>query len=233
MNWTLITGSSLNLGAKTAISLAEQGHHVLIHYNKSVEQAEAVANRCRKFGVRAELIQGDFSMQEGVEAFICHLLCNFPDVKTLINNVGNYLHKSALETSQKEWQEIFQLNLFTPIALTRALIPSIKQSKGSIINIGTAGISLKAHSVNTAYMAAKTSLLLFTKTLAKELAPSQVTVNMVSPGQLETSVVEVKNIPMGREAEFKDVTSVILFLLQQSSHYLTGQNIEVAGGLCL
>lgn len=233
MNWVLITGASCNLGAKTAIALAEQGHNVLIHYNKSLAEAENVARACRSFDVKAEIIQGDFSSREGVDLFIAIILSKFNDVKVLINNVGNYLEKSALETSLDEWEELFQSNLFAPIAITHALIPSIKSQRGSIINIGTAGISLKANSMNTAYMATKTGLLLFTKTVAKELAPAQVCVNMVSPGQLETSIVEIKGLPMGREAEFKDVINVILFLLNKTSSYVTGQNIEVAGGLCL
>lgn len=233
MNWILITGAGCNLGAKTAIALAAQGHNILIHYNKSRAQAEEIAKACSSFGVQAELIQGDFSTKEGVNSFISLILSNFSDVKVLINNVGNYLRKSALETSLDEWEELFQSNLFAPIAITQALIPSIKRLKGSILNIGTAGISLKANSMNTAYMATKTGLLLFTKTLAKELAPAKVCVNMVSPGQLEASVVEIKGLPMGREAEFKDVIHVVLFLLNEASRYVTGQNIEVAGGLCL
>lgn len=233
MSWTLITGASCNLGAKTALCLAEHGHNILIHYNKSLANADEVARCCRNCGVQAEVIQGDFSTKQGVEKFTAQLLSQFPNVKVLINNVGNYLSKSASETSIEEWEAMFQSNLFAPVALTRALIPSIIKFQGNIVNIGTSGISLKANSVNTAYISAKTALLLFTKTLAKELASAQVTVNMVSPGQLETSVIEIKNIPMGRDAQFKDVTSVILYLLQESNRYLTGQNIEVAGGLGL
>lgn len=233
MNWVLITGASCNLGAKTAIALAEKGHNVLIHYNRSLEQAEDVARVCRSFGVKAEVIQGDFSTKAGVNLFISFILSKFNDIKVLINNVGNYLEKSALETSLNEWEELFQSNLFAPIAITLALIPSVEKLKGSIINIGTAGISLRSNSRNTAYMTTKTGLLLFTKTLAKELASAQICVNMVSPGQLETSIVEINDLPMGREAAFEDIINVVLFLLNEENRYVTGQNIEVAGGLCL
>lgn len=233
MSWTLITGASQNLGGQIAISLAEKGHNVLIHYNKSLAKAEIVVETCRNLGVRAELIHGDFSTRTGLLSFTTQLLSKFPDISVLINNIGNYLQKSALQTSLDEWERLFQENLFTPIALVQAVLPSIKKNKGAIINIGTSGISLKADISNTAYMVVKTALLLFTKSIARELADLQVPVNMVSPGQLETSVVVINDLPMGRVAEFKDVTNVILFLLEESSRYLTGQNIDVAGGLGL
>jgi NAD(P)-dependent dehydrogenase (short-subunit alcohol dehydrogenase family) len=223
MNWTPITGAGCNLGAEIAVCLAEHGHNILIHYNRSLTRAEEVAKSCRIFGVRAEIIQGDFSTRQRVEAFATALLSQLCDVKIVINNMGNYLKKSASETSIEEWEEIFQSNLFTPIALNQALIPSVIKLKGNVINIETSGISLKANPINIAYISAKRALLLFTKTLAKQLAPWQV----------ETSVIEVKGIPMGRDATFKDVNRVILFLLKKSNRYLTRQNIEVASGLGL
>jgi NAD(P)-dependent dehydrogenase (short-subunit alcohol dehydrogenase family) len=151
----------------------------------------------------------------------------------LINNVGTYLRKSALTTSLTEWETIFQENLFASIALAQSLVPSIQKLQGNILNIGTCGLSIKANTSNTAYAAAKTALLIFTKSLAKELAPGQIPVNMVSPGQLEQSIVEVTGIPMGRDGSFEDLANTVLFLLKDSSRYITGQNIEVAGGLLL
>lgn len=231
--WTLITGGARNVGSEMAIHLAEEGHNILVHYNTSEASAQQVVKECRERGVKAEMIQGDFSTKKGVELFIHQLLTRFPDIQVLINNVGNYLYRSALYTDVGEWEEMFQSNLFVPIALIQALIPSIKAHEGSIINMGASGLFLKANFANTAYFAAKASLLILTKTLAKELAPFGVTVNMVSPGVIESSIQKVANVPMGRDAHFRDLTNVIIFLLKESSRYITGQNIEVAGGIGL
>ncbi|MBX9922614.1 MAG: SDR family oxidoreductase [Rhabdochlamydiaceae bacterium] len=233
MHWTLITGASNNLGAHLALTLAKQKHNILVHYNTSHENAETVAINCRAFGVEAKTVYGNFSHRDGVKAFIQKLNNEFPHIKVLINNVGSYLKKSVLETSIEEWEMIFQENLFVSIALAQALAPSITEQKGNILNIGACGLSLKANTFNTAYAAAKTALLIFTKSLAKELAPLQTPINMISPGQIEQSIVKISNIPMEREATFEEIANVAIFLLQDSNRYITGQNIEVAGGLLL
>lgn len=232
MNWTLITGGAKNLGAEICRTLASQGHAILVHYNKSRDEALAVAENCRSFGVPSEIIQGDFSNLEGVEAFVGRL-SKFKPVVTLVNNVGNYLIRSALKTETNEWVDIFQTNLHAPYILIRALKEQIIKCQGSIINIGVTGLDgVRADTYSTAYTLTKAGLLWLTKSLAKELAPLQVRVNMVSPGLLEESIDTIP-VPMGRPGKFREVARVIAFLLEKESSYITGQNIEVAGGLRL
>jgi NAD(P)-dependent dehydrogenase (short-subunit alcohol dehydrogenase family) len=235
--WTLVTGGAKNLGAEICLMLAQQGHNISIHYNKSTYEAEQVAQKCRECGVLADTIQGDFSEMNSLQDFISRYQCKFPLTDQLINNVGNYFLGSALNTSSHTWMQLFFNNLHAPFALIEALVPSIKKAKGSIINIGVAGCErIRADTYSTAYSCAKLALWMMTKSLAAELASSQVRVNMVSPGYLENSIDKPRDLlalPMSRVGNFSEVTRVITFLLAKESSYITGQNIEVAGGVRL
>lgn len=235
MSWTLVTGGAKRLGAEICVSLAAKGFPILVHYNKSEKEARQVVERCRAFGVAAELIQGDFSSKESLEAFIADCRRRFPAIKNLINNVGDYLVKKASDTTLEEWLHLWQNNLNVPFALSQAFLPSIRQSQGAIINIGVTGVThMRIDMQRAAYKMAKTALYMLTRTLARELAPDQVRVNMVSPGYLENAVDlpdGSEKLPMGRPATLQEVCRVITFVLAE--RYITGQNIEVGGALGL
>lgn len=238
MKWTLVTGGAKRLGAEICRILARQGHHIVVHYNKSEREAADVVSSCKRIGgVHADSLQGDFSTPDSTQAFIKTYLAKFESTANLINNVGNYLINSALETSLSDCNNLFQTNLHAPFALIQGLVPSIKRHQGNIINIGVAGIdSFRADTYHTLYGITKLSLLMLTKSLAKELAPSLVRVNMVSPGYLENSVDLTENgrsLPMKRACTLKEVGDVIAFLLKNENQYITGQNIEVSGGVRL
>lgn len=237
MSFTLVTGGAKNLGREICLHLAKNKLNVVVHYNKSEKEALQVVNECRKFGVQAEAIQGDFSSMDGVKKFIEMYLKQFPNTKNLVNNVGNYLIKSALETSYEEMTDLFQVNVFACLYLSQSLLHTIKMSQGSIVNIGVAGIDRgKAECYSTIYSMTKLSLLMLTRSLAKELGKFNVAVNMVSPGVLTSSIDAAENleiIPMKRLGSLNEVADVVAFLLNQKNHYITGQNIEVAGGVRL
>lgn len=237
MHWTLITGGAKGLGAGLCVELARKGMPILVHYNSSHFEALQVVEICRSHSVSAECIQGDFSTVESVEIFIQRCHDKYPSIKNLINNVGNYVIKSAANTSSQEWNALFQTNLHAPFALCRALLPSIIQNQGSIINIGVVGAgNVTADTSSTAYRITKMGLYMLTKSLAKELASHGVRVNMVSPGHLENSVdlpADLKLLPMQRPASIGEVARVVAFLLDEDARYITGQNIEVAGGVRL
>jgi NAD(P)-dependent dehydrogenase (short-subunit alcohol dehydrogenase family) len=235
--WALVTGGAKNLGSKICLALAEKNRNVLVHYHTSKKEAEEVAEKCRTLGVSAETIQGDFSSREGIQAFLKICLESFPETNVLINNVGAYLIQSSLNTSVEEWHGLFHTNLHAPFEIIQALTPALKKSKGNIINIGCVGVeSTQADTYSSAYMISKQALLMLTKSVALELAPSGVRVNMLSPGHLEHSVDLPKDlsvIPVGRAAKSDDLTRVVTFLLDEENSYITGQNIDVAGGLRL
>lgn len=235
MAWTLVTGGAKRLGATLSLSLAKAGHDVVIHYQNSEDEAKKIMSECQKQGVKCAMIQGSFATSQETTDFAKRYMEQFPDTIHLINNVGNYLIKSALNTSLDEWNGLFQTNLTAPFILIKKLIPSLIKQQGSIINIGTSGILYPPANVqSTVYGLTKEGLWMLTRSLAKELAPQQVRVNMVSPGYLDIAVdlpKDLTTLPMKRAATCEEVGGVVTFLLKQK--YITGQNIEVAGGVGL
>ncbi len=230
----LVTGGAQGFGAEICLQLAEQGHDVVVHFRKS--DPSNILSRCQKYGVIVDAIQGDFSTVDLLEDFIRRYLARFPKTKGLVNNVGNYLIAPPSQTESKEWLSLFQTNLFTPVFLVRALLPALKEEKGRVVNIGTCGLTTPRALLHaTAYAATKSALHFYTRSLAKELAPDHINVNMVSPGYLETSVdlEEAAELPMGRPATLKEAARAVLFFFDSQSSYITGQNLEVAGGFGL
>lgn len=235
--WALVTGGSKRLGAALCVSLAEKGYSIAVHYRDSQKEALEVVKKCRGFNVQAVAIYGDFSSIPGLMDFKESVFKHVPDISLLINNVGEYLPHSALETSVEQWISLFQVNLHAPFFLSERLAERLIKQHGQIINIGVCGLMRqKAHTYATAYRLAKQGLWGLTLALARELAPQGVRVNMVSPGQLDFSVdlpKDLSSLPMGRSATCGEVCRVVNFLIDPDNGYLTGQNIEVAGGLGL
>ncbi len=235
MTWTLVTGGSKGLGEAICYELGRRGHSVLVHYNKSAQEAGRVMEKCRSFGVNAECIQGDFSSVESTFQFISSCKNQFPIIGNLVNNVGSYLIASALHTTVQDWTQLFQVNLHAPFMIIQEMAETIKNEQGAIVNIGTAGLGMKANVTCTGYVLTKLSLLALTRSFARELAPWHVRVNMVSPGQLENSVDNLNplQIPMGRLGNLSEVAQTVAYLLSPEATYVTGQNLEVAGGYAL
>lgn len=230
MGWTLVTGGAKGLGAEICRTLSQEGHSVVVHYNYSAQDAQSVAQECRKYG-QAEVIQGDFLDQESVQAFVQEYQERFPSTECLVNNVGNYLIKPSLETSLHELASLFQTNVFAPFMITKAL-----SVRGSIVNLGVAGLTgERADTYCSAYTMTKGSLLQWTRSLAKELSSQLISVNMVSPGYLDDSIdlPELSKLPMKKTVSYQEVARLVAFLLDKKNRSITGQNIEIAGGVRL
>jgi len=229
----LVTGAARGLGAEICRHLAKRGHDLVIHYKRSEKEALQLAEECRSYQVLVETLYGDFSLQESLNTFIFRLLKNFPHIKGLVNNVGNYLIAPLLETKFGEWQDLFQVNFFTPLVLSQALVPSLLEQKGTILNIGVSGLQTnRGFTKTTAYAASKSTLLFYTLSLAKELASAGVRVNMLSPSYMENAVdlKPASSFPLKRPALLSEVACVAAFLFEEESAYITGQNIEITGG---
>jgi 3-oxoacyl-[acyl-carrier protein] reductase len=233
----LVTGGAKRLGAAISVALAKLKYAVVIHYRHSLQEAEQTAQLCRDLGSDVELIQGDLSTPDLIGSFADRYLARYSDTTLLVNNVGNYLTQSATQTSTDDWLSLFNLNLHAPFILTNALIPTLVQQKGQVINLGVSSLlSHRAHIYASAYMIAKHGVWELTRSFARELAPQGVRVNMVSPGQLDISVdLFEKGLypPIGFPTTCEDVCRAIAFLIDPANRSITGQNIEVAGGLGL
>ncbi|MFZ0564681.1 MAG: SDR family oxidoreductase [Chlamydiales bacterium] len=230
----LVTGAAKGLGKEICCQLAAKGHDLVIHYRQSEKEAKELKEVCQGLGVQAEILYGDFSTTDSLEAFIQVYLEQIPLTKGLVNNVGNYLIAPLADTEKHQWHDLFQTNLFAPIFLVQALLPFIQKEKGGIVNLGVSGLNparpfLKAG----AYATAKSALWFYTLSMAKQLAPHMVNVNMVSPGYLEETAEKPNpnNLPMRRLITFQEIARVVAFLFEAKSSSITGQNIEVAGGV--
>ena len=236
MNPILVTGGAQGLGAAVSLELASQGHDVVIHYRSSAAAAQHLVEECRSFQVEAEAIGGDFSALADLNDFISRYTQLFPHTKGLVNNVGNYLIASSQNTTSEQWLDLFQTNFFAPVFLTKSLLPALRISQGSIVNVGISGLETRgAFTQTTAYAASKEALHFYTLSLAKEVATDSIRVNMVSPGYMENSVdlPDPALLPMKRAATLKEVACIIATFFDPQTAYITGQNLEVAGAFGL
>lgn len=234
--WILVTGSAKGLGKALALELASRGHSIAVHYKESEKEAEEVVQACLKKQVQAKKIQGDFATSYSLNAFINNYLETFPDTKGIVNGVGNYLITPFSETSQEEWQSLFQTNVIAPGLIIKALLPSLIQNQGRIVNVGTSGLNGTQGKIQApAYTATKRALHSLTLSLAKELASQGVSVNMVSPAYMVNAIdsIDSSKLPRGRAASLEEVARMVAFLFEEDNGYITGQNIEVAGGVGL
>lgn len=230
-NLTLITGASRGFGAHLAVDLAKKNHSLILHYFNSFDEIKKIQKECLKYTSQVEIFSANFLEIDEIYSFYDQIK-NYP-IKFLINNVGNYLIESALNTEIDLWINLFQTNLHAPFILIKLLSKTLILNKGSIINLGVAGLnSFRADTYSSAYTISKGAFFALTKDLAKELKPYNVTVNMVSPGFLENSI-DLDKAPLTAIIKFEEVSKIIKYLLDEESRNITGQNIEVSGGVRL
>jgi 3-oxoacyl-[acyl-carrier protein] reductase len=228
-----VTGAAKRTGKGLALALARHGADVFIHYRRSKAEADAVVAEIAALGRSAEALQADFEDPKSVERLLDALKKRAP-LSIVVNNVGDYLVKPILDTTVDEWRSLLEANLLAPIAIMRGVFPLFPKTGGSIVNLGYAGVErVGVATKSAAYQATKTALLVATKSFAAAGGPRGIRVNMVSPGQLDNSVDlpadPARVIPLGRPGTVEDVAKALLFLVDPKS-YVTGVNLDVAGG---
>jgi NAD(P)-dependent dehydrogenase (short-subunit alcohol dehydrogenase family) len=230
----LVTGSAKRLGRSIAEDLARLGARVAVHYRSSAADAEEVVAAIRAAGGEAEAFKADVTKASECEALVNAVVARFGALHVLVNNVGDYQEKNILEISLDDWHAMIDSNLHNTFYMCHFALPHMrKQDYGRIINIGFASSGQVRASVNsTAYTAAKTGVLVLTKSLAAALKAEPITVNVVSPGVLENSVTHppMKDVPRGRWGQPEDMMGAVAYFLSPQADYVTGQHLEVAGG---
>lgn len=233
----LVTGSAKRLGRVLAETLAFLGASVAVHYRSSAAEAEAVVAGIRAAGGQAQAFQADLLDDDACERLVEAVVAHFGALHVLVNNVGDYLEKNVLELSVAEWRYMMDSNLTSTFAVSRAALPHLRrQDYGRIVNLGFASTSSPRASVNSApYAAAKTGVLILTRSLAVALRDEPITVNAISPGVLEESVTHppLKSVPKGRWGKPEELASAMAYFLSPQADYVTGQHLEVAGGWLL
>lgn len=230
----IVTGGSRGIGAAIVRLLAENNYTVILNYNKSESQAMEIANQ----NSNIHIFQADISNPKEVIMLINYTYNNFGRIDLLVNNAGIDLWKTIDEVSEEEYDKVMNTNLKSAFIASREVVPyMIKQHNGSIINISSIW-GITGASCETVYSISKAGMDGLTKSLAKELAPSNIRVNSIAPGAINTdmnkgySIEELEKlteeIPLGKMGEPEDIAQAVLFLAK--NEYITGQIIEINGG---
>jgi 3-oxoacyl-[acyl-carrier protein] reductase len=228
----LVTGSAKGIGRGIALELARNGYDIAIHYRNSKAEAESFKLELEVLGVKAIILQADVAQPLEAEKLVQDAASGLGGLGVLVNNVGDYTRKPLADLEINEWHSMMDTNLNATFYTCRAAIPLMRnQQFGRIINLGFAGAqNLVARATITPYAIAKTGVLLLTKAIAKSEAEHGITVNVVAPGVIENSISQpLEQIPMKRLGMTLEVAGAVLFFLQPSSNYITGQTLEVAG----
>jgi 3-oxoacyl-[acyl-carrier protein] reductase len=238
MKTALVTGSAVRLGRALVERLASAGYAVWVHHWRSEDEAKRVAHGIVEAGGVAHVVGGDIGSPEAVEHIVNEIRRVSGRLDLLVNNVGQYPTGNLLRMEPEHFKRTLDVNLVGAYHLIHDSLPLFPESGGHIVNIGYTGLGALASSpTNTAYVISKTGLLLLTRSYAELLGPRGIRVNMVSPGQLDNSVDLPENfadsVPLGRAGRVDDIIETIMFLISDRADYITGQNIEVAGGYML
>ena len=240
MKKALITGASGGIGYATALKLYNEGYFIIAQYNKN---AYAIEKLYREVDGNLFAIQADLSQSDGVKNFVQTVKKSFKQVDLIVNNAGAGLYKLITQTTEDEWDKLFALNMKSAFLITNAFLPEMIDNKsGKIVNVSSVWGQVGA-SMEVCYSASKASLIGYTKALAKELAPSNINVNCVCPGVIDTpinsrfSASEMQDLaqgtPLGRIGKAEEVAELIAFLASEKSNFITGQVITCDGGFTL
>lgn len=239
----LVTGGSRGIGRAACLTLAFAGVAVVVHYNSSAQSAFETVERIKQDGGKAIALQADLGNPTAVEGLVAQTVRKLGPVDILVNNAGNMTDVSVREMTDEVWERSIAINLSAAFRCARACIPFMQEQKwGRIINVSSqaafTGSANHAH-----YAAAKSGLLGFTYSLAKELGEFGITVNAISPGRILTDIITermgdrreewLKQTPLRRFGQPEEVARTLAFLASEDASYITGANINVNGGLVM
>ncbi|PSH04567.1 MAG: 3-oxoacyl-ACP reductase [Acidobacteria bacterium] len=236
----LVTGAARGIGRAIAIELASLGAAVALNYRASSAEAEQLSSEIQEMGAKSILIQGDISSKEESKRVLEAVMDSFKQIDILVNNAGINRDRTLRKMTEKDWRDVVNTNLNGTFLCTRAALPAMIQRRfGRIVNIasvvGQAGAYGQAN-----YAASKGAIIAFTKTVALEAAPFNITANVVAPGYTATDMVagmpinvrrEIESrIPLKRLAEPQEIAKAVAFLITDGG-YITGHELNVNGGI--
>lgn len=232
MKVAVVTGASKGLGREIALALAKEGYILVLHYQNSKTGAEELLKIIKKDAPDSLIVSADLTCEDDVKKIVDLIVKKFGRVDLLINNVGNFLYKKFGETTNAEFRDMIETNVYSTLYTSRAVLPLMrKQKSGLIINLGAVGCErLVIRENSTPYFLGKTGVYVLTKVMAAEEAKNGIRINMISPASMKTDIFESSDFPYGRPATHADVIRALMFLISKDNSYINGANLEVAGG---
>ena len=239
----VVTGASRGIGRAIALALAKAGANIAVNYTSNSAAAEKVVKEIEELGVSALAVKADVSNTEQVENLVSEVLNKYKSIDILVNNAGITRDNLIIRMSEEEFDEVINTNLKGAFVCTKAISKvMIKQRSGKIINVSSV-VGIIGNAGQSNYSAAKAGLIGFSKSMARELSKRGITVNAVAPGYIETDMTAaipekareefMKNIPLGRAGKPEDIAKAVLFLSSEYSDYITGQVINIDGGMVM
>ena len=238
-----ITGASHGIGKEIARTFSKDNYRMVLNYFNSKKEAEKLEKELKSHGVDALAIHGDVSNSSDVKNMIKKANDFLGHIDILVNNAGIALTKLLIDTTEKEWDEVFKVNIKGIFNCCKEVLPQmIRRKSGKIINISSI-LGIVGGSLEVTYSASKAAIIGFTKALSKEVGPSNITVNCVAPGLINTKMNKSltendinslkDSTPLARIGSSQDVANVVLFLASEKANFITGEVIKVDGGLMI
>lgn len=242
-NVAVITGGTRGIGRQIVISLAKQGYDIATNYRTENEDLETLIKEFENIGVQLFTYKCDISDYESSENFINNVISKYGKIDVLVNNAGITKDGLLMRMKKEDFESVIDVNLIGTFNITRNVIPyMIKAKKGRIVNVSSV-VGISGNSGQTNYSASKAGIIGFTKSLAKEVASRNITVNAIAPGFIQTKMTDIlkdeikeeilKQIPLKRFGTTEDVANVVKFLTSDESSYITGQVINIDGGMLM
>lgn len=239
----IVTGGSGALGRAISTALATEGAAVVVHYASNRDKAEAVVGAISEMGGRAASVQADLATPEGARQLVASALESFGKIDILVNNAGMIRDTLILRMKDEDWSTVLHTNLSSAFYCTKAVLREfVRQHGGRIINIASI-VAEVGNPGQANYVAAKAGLIGLTKAVAREVATRGITVNAVAPGFIEAGMTSrlspeqtrthIEQVPLGRAGKPEEVAAAVVFFASNDAAYITGQVLNVDGGLVM
>ena len=239
----IITGGTRGIGKQIALTFAKEGYNIAINYRTENEDLKNTKKEIEENNVKCFTFQGDVINFKDCEQFIKQIVEEFGNIDVLVNNAGITRDTLLMRMKEEDFKQVIDTNLIGTFNVTKNVISyMMKARSGRIINISSV-VGISGNAGQTNYAASKAGIIGFTKSLAKEVASRNITVNAVAPGFIETQMTDVlkedikeeiaKKIPLKRMGTPQDVANVVKFLASSDSSYITGQVINIDGGMLM
>lgn len=239
----VVTGGTTGIGKEIALELSKNGYNIAINYRSETADMEDLKKEIEQNNVKCIFVKADVSNFEETESMVKEIVNEYGKIDVLVNNAGITQDGLIMRMKKESFDQVVDINLGGTFNVTRNVVPfMVKQRSGRIINVSSV-VGIVGNAGQSNYAASKAGIIGFTKSLAKELSSRGILVNAIAPGFIETKMTDKLNenvrqsilnqIPLGRMGEPKEVAKVVKFLSSDDSSYITGQVINIDGGMVI